>query len=70
MSTTYLTTEELAARIGYSPRTVRNQLVGKYLFEGRHFVRPFGRKLLFIWEQVEKDMRRPQSVDDLMAGIQ
>lgn len=57
MSQTYLTTEELSERIKYTPRTIRNQLVDYKLLEGVHYVRPFGgRKMLFIWEQIEKDM--------------
>lgn len=28
------------------------------LIEGVHYIRPFGgRKILYIWEQIEKDMR-------------
>ncbi|WP_047396199.1 MULTISPECIES: hypothetical protein [Chitinibacter] len=57
MTMTYLTTEELAARIHYEPRTIRNQLLDNCLIEGRHYIRPFGRrKLLFIWEVIEADM--------------
>ncbi len=57
MSTTYLTTEELAARIHYDARTIRNQLVDNCLIEGRHYIKPFGRrKFLFIWEMIERDM--------------
>lgn len=58
MSLTYLTTTELAVRIKYKPKTIRDQLVGKVLFEGEHFIRPFGqRRLLFIWENVEKALK-------------
>lgn len=57
MSYTYLTTEQLAERIHYDVRTIRNTLVDVCLIEGRHYVRPFGRrKLLFIWEAIEEDM--------------
>lgn len=57
MSLTYLTTDELAERIKYNPRTIRNVLKDSVLFEGRHYIRPFGgRKILFIWEHIEKDM--------------
>lgn len=57
MSQTYLTTCELSERIKYTPRTIRNQLVDYKLLEGVHYFRPFGgRKILFIWEQIEKDM--------------
>ena len=56
MNLTYLTTEELSGRIKYEPRTIRNQLMDSCLIEGHHYVRPFGRrKILFIWERIEKD---------------
>jgi len=57
MNNTYLTTEELSARIKYDPRTIRDQLKDSVLLEGRHYFRPFGgRKILYIWENVEQGM--------------
>ena len=57
MEQTYLTTEELSSKIKYDPRTIREQLKDSVLFEGIHYIRPFGgRKILFIWEKVEKEM--------------
>jgi len=57
MSLTYLTTDELAERIKYNSRTIRQTLMDRVLFEGRHYVRPFGqRRILFIWENIENDM--------------
>lgn len=54
---TYLTTEELAQRLHYNPRYINNVLKRKHFEEGRHYVRPFGgRKILYIWEQIERDM--------------
>ena len=54
---TYLTTEELAGRIKYDSRTIRDRLKDSVLLEGRHYFRPFGgRKTLYIWENVQKDM--------------
>lgn len=54
---TYLTTEGLAERIHYDPRTIRERLKDSVLIEGVHYFRPFGgRKILFIWEAVERDM--------------
>lgn len=54
---TYLTTEELAARIKYDSRTIREQLKDSVLLEGQHYIRPFGgRKILYLWETIEKDM--------------
>ena len=56
---TYLTTDELAARIKYDPRTIRDRLKDSVLLEGRHYFRPFGgRKILYIWEAIEADMVR------------
>ena len=59
MTKTYLTTEQLAERIHYDARTIRNQLKDAVLLEGTHYIRPFGgRKLLFIWEAIESDMAK------------
>ena len=58
----YLTTEELAARIKYDARTIRNSLKDEVLFEGVHYFRPFGgRKILYLWEAVETTMRESAS---------
>ena len=57
MNETYLTTEELSQRIKYDPRTIRDSLKDSVLLEGVHYFRPFGgRKILYIWETIEKDM--------------
>ena len=57
MSQEYLTTEELSQRIKYDARTIRERLKDAVLLEGRHYFRPFGgRKILYIWENVETDM--------------
>ena len=57
MSPTYLTTEELASRIKYDVRTIRERLKDSVLLEGVHYIRPFGgRKILYLWETIEKDM--------------
>jgi len=57
MKETYLTTDELAQRIKYDPRTIRERLKDSVLLEGVHYFRPFGgRKILYIWETIEKDM--------------
>lgn len=58
---TYLTTEALSERIHYDPRTIRERLKDSVLIEGIHYFRPFGgRKILFIWEAIERDMRLHQ----------
>ncbi len=57
MAQTYLTTEELSCRIKYDQRTIRETLNDVVFLEGVHYVRPFGRrKILYIWETIEKDM--------------
>ena len=57
MNHTYLTTEQLSKKIQYNPRTIRNELVDTCLFEGVHYIRPFGRrKILFIWEKIEQEI--------------
>lgn len=59
VSQTYLTTDELADRIKYDARTIRERLKDSVLIEGVHYIRPFGgRKLLFLWERIEEDMQR------------
>jgi hypothetical protein len=44
MSNTFLTTDQLAERIQYDARTIREQLKDSVLIEGIHYVRPFGRR--------------------------
>ena len=54
---TYITTDELATRIHYDARTIRTRLKDAVLLEGVHYIRPFGgRKLLFIWETIQRDI--------------
>jgi len=70
MSQTYLTTDELAKRIKYDSRTIRERLKDSVLLEGVHYVRPFGgRKILYIWEQIEKDMALPSSENSLVIPM-
>lgn len=58
MNQTYLTTEELSGKIKYDPRTIRERLKDSVLLEGVHYIRPFGgRKILYIWEAIERDMK-------------
>jgi hypothetical protein len=55
---TYLTTDELSLKIKYDVRTIRERLKDSVLLEGVHYVRPFGgRKILFLWEKIEHDMK-------------
>lgn len=67
---TYLTTDELSERIKYHPRTIRERLKDSVLFEGVHYIRPFGgRKTLYIWEQIEEDMVRSESEFLVLASM-
>ena len=67
---TYLDTAQLAEKIHYKPRTIRDCLIDTVLIEGVHYFRPFGgRKILFIWEAIEQDMiSQSDSVAIPMAG--
>lgn len=71
METDYLTTEELSARIKYDVRTIRERLKDSVLIEGVHYFRPFGgRKILFIWEAIERDMvSASRQIPARMSGI-
>jgi hypothetical protein len=68
---TYLTTEELSVRIKYDVRTIRERLMDSVLLEGVHYFRPFGgRKILFVWNAIQRDMRGvTSSRPSRMAGI-
>lgn len=69
MAYTYLTTEELSSVIKYDKRVIREQLKDSVLFEGIHYIRPFGgRKILFIWERIEEEMLNGISADSILLG--
>lgn len=54
---TFLTTDQLSEKIHYDARTIRTRLKDSVLIEGVHYIRPFGgRKLLFIWETIQRDI--------------
>jgi len=58
LAQTYLTTDELSLKLKYDVRTIRERLKDSVLFEGVHYFRPFGgRKILFVWEAIERDMK-------------
>ena len=66
MSKTYLSTDQLAARLPYSPRTIREQLKDSVFLEGVHYIRPFGgRKIFFIWESIESELDKCAGADGL-----
>ena len=70
MEMTYMTTSELSERIKYDPRTIREQLKDSVLFEGIHYIRPFGgRKILYLWERIEEEMLLGVSVNTLTVNM-
>ena len=57
MSKTYLSTDQLAQRIPYASRTIRDVLKDSVPLEGVHHTRPFGRRQIFyIWEVITRDL--------------
>lgn len=70
MDITYMTTSELSDRIKYDQRTIREQLKDSVLFEGVHYIRPFGgRKILYLWERIEEEMLNGVSLNTLTIGM-
>ncbi|MDA7746974.1 hypothetical protein N8878_06550 [Psychromonas sp.] len=70
MDITYMTTSELSERIKYDQRTIREQLKDSVLFEGVHYIRPFGgRKILYLWERIEEEMLNGVSSNSLIVGM-
>jgi hypothetical protein len=67
---TYMTTGELAERIKYDARTIRERLKDSVLLEGTHYIRPFGgRKILYLWEAIERDMFKHAQGNELMIPM-
>jgi hypothetical protein len=71
MNEEYLTTDELSERIKYDVRTIRERLKDSVLLEGVHYFRPFGgRKILYIWEAIQRDMQGMVTLrPNVMVGI-
>lgn len=71
MDTELLTTDELSARIKYDVRTIRERLKDSVLLEGIHYFRPFGgRKILYRWDAIQRDMTKASAVHStVMSGI-
>lgn len=64
---TYITTTELAERLHYNARYITQSLKDRVLFEGTHYIRPFGgRKVLYIWEVIEDEMCRYSEEEDMI----
>lgn len=66
----YLTTEELSNRIKMAPGTIRNLVWKKSFQENVHYVKPTGRKLLFVWSACQNwlhgDLQRPSQKENLI----
>ena len=71
MNSELLTTDELSARIKYDVRTIRERLKDSVLLEGVHYFRPFGgRKILYVWNAIERDMMSARPAKSMsMMGI-
>ncbi len=71
MNSEFLTSDELSARIKYDVRTIRERLKDSVLLEGVHYFRPFGgRKILYVWNAIERDMMTVSPVKSMsMMGI-
>ena len=54
----YLTTKELSDRIKMAPGTIRNLVWKKTFVEDIHYVKPTGRKLLFVWSNCQAWLHR------------
>jgi hypothetical protein len=64
MGKTYLTAEELSERIKFSPRYIREKLKERVFIRGVHYIQPFGRRILFVWEEVEKLLYEEDKASD------
>ena len=63
MESELLTTDELSARIKYDVRTIRERMKDSVLLEGVHYFRPFGgRKILYRWEAISRDMTKASEI--------
>ncbi len=52
----YLSVDQLALRIPYKPKTIRNLICRGIFVEGIHFTRLTGRPI-FLWSRVEQLLR-------------
>ena len=49
---------------------IKEQLKDSVLFEGVHYIRPFGgRKILYLWERIEEDILNGVSLNTLTLGM-
>jgi len=70
VANTYMTTDELASKLRYESRYIREYLMDSVLKEGIHYIRPFGRrKILFVWEAIERDMMKASQTEMPMIPL-
>jgi len=57
MNVTFLTGAQLAERLHYSERHIREYLKDRHFIEGTHYVRlPGARRILYVWENIASDI--------------
>ena len=49
----YLTIKELSRRIKYERQTIYNLIHRKVFIQGKHFLKPTPKKILFKWSEVQ-----------------
>jgi predicted DNA-binding transcriptional regulator AlpA len=54
----YLTVAELSARIKYSVQSIYNMIYNGTFVKGQHYLKPSGKKVLFIWRAVQAWIER------------
>lgn len=70
MNNTYLTTDELSCRIKYDSRYIREHLKDRVFKKDIHYIKPFGgRKILFVWNEIEKIMATSYKEENPMENI-
>jgi len=65
MSPTLITGAELAKRLNYSERHIREYIKDRCFVEGVHYVRlPGSRRILYVWENIVSDLFSESNVLD------
>ena len=55
---TLVSSTQLAERLPYTRRHITDYLKDRVFLEGKHYVRlPGSRKVLYIWEAIERDLQ-------------
>lgn len=54
---TFMTAKQLGKVMNYTPRHINDYLKDRVFFEGDHYLRlPGSRRILYIWENIERDL--------------